>query len=278
MSDYNENIDDEEVSPKPYSKHRKQDESNFKFDFDMNLDARRLLPFVIIAFIFFMSLFFIFLLFDGVIMPALVHSKDIVKVPDLSGKTLDEGISQISRSNLSYKISHEIYSEEFPSRTILKQVPYPGSEVKEGRTVYLTLSKGKETVAVPYLIGLPVGSAGVELVKRGLELGEVNYDFSETIGRDSIMSQSVSASKYLPYGSVVNVVVSQGSNATDPIPSLIGLWLDEVIGVIEDNGFQLGNVNFQQSETFTPNTILGQNPAPGELRLKGTQIDITVSK
>jgi eukaryotic-like serine/threonine-protein kinase len=276
LSDYQENIDNEESTPKPFSKYRKQEDNIFKFDF--NLNPKMLVPFVIIVFIFFMSLFLIFLLFDGVIMPALVHSKNVVTVPDISGKSFDEGLVQLSKANLAYKISHEIYSEEFPRRTIVKQVPYPGSEVKEGRTVYLTLSKGKETVAVPYLIGLPIGSARIELMKRGLELGEINYDFSETIGRDSIISQNITSSKYVPYGSAINIIVSQGSNATDPIPSLIGLWLNEVVAVIEENGFVLGNVNYQQSETFTPNTILGQNPPQGELHPKGTSIDITVSK
>lgn len=278
MPSYDENNENNNFEPKPYSKYRKQDDKNFNFNFNMNFDARKLLPYGLVVFIFFMSLYLFFLLFDGIIMPSLIHSKDIIKVPDLSGKNLDEGIAIVANSKLAYKISHEVYSEEFPNRTIVKQVPYAGSEVKEGRTVYLTVSKGKETVSVPYMVGLPVGVARVELLKRGLELGEINYDFSETIGKDSIMAQSINSNKYVPYGSAVNIVVSQGSNARDPIPSLIGLWLDEVNAIIEANGFELGNINYVQSETFTPNTIVSQFPIQGELHPKGTRIDITISK
>lgn len=211
-------------------------------------------------------------------MPSLVHSKKIVKVPDLTGKSLDEGINVIASNKLSYKISHEIYSEEFPARTIVNQAPAAGAEVKEERTIYLTVSKGKETVSVPYLVGLPLSKARIELMNKGLELGEINYDFSEKIGRDSIMSQSISASKYVPYGSIINITVSQGSNAQESVPVLTGLWLEEVNYVLEEYGFVLGNVSYQQNETFTPNTVISQFPPPNEMHLKGTRIDVTVSK
>lgn len=274
----NSDNNNEERNYKPYSKYRERDDDGFKFKFNWNLSPKIAMPYFVILMIFILSLYLVFLLFDGVIMPSIVHSKELIKVPNLTGKNLDEGIAVIASKKMAYKISHEIYSEEFPSRTIVQQVPYPDSEVKEGRTIYLTVSKGKETVSVPYLISLTISQARIELMKRGLELGEINYDFSETIGKDTIMSQSIFASKYVPYGSVIDITVSQGSNAIIEIPNLVGLWLEEVHYVITENGFELGNITYQSSETFTPNTVISQFPSQGELHPKGTRIDVTVSK
>lgn len=276
ITEQNSDNDLEVNPPKPFSKYRKDDEPGFKLN--LNLNPKKSVPYLLVVFIFIMSLYLVFLLFDGIIMPAFVHNKDIVKVPDLTGKSIDEGSRILVNNHLAFKIAQEIYSEEYPPQTIVKQVPYIGMEVKEGRTIYLTVSKGKETVSVPYIINLTLNQARFELRKRGLEIGDIEYDFSDYIGRDSIMNQGVKAGSFLPYGSTVTITISQGSNSQMPIPALVGLKFEDIDAILSETGFILGNINYQSSETFTPNTIISQNPAQGELYITGTKIDITVSK
>ncbi|MBX3042674.1 MAG: PASTA domain-containing protein [Candidatus Kapabacteria bacterium] len=277
MSEQEKNIE-EEKRHKPYSKYRNQNDTESNFRLNLSFKPKHALPYLIVILIFILSLYLVFLLVDGVLMPALVHNKKLVKVPDLTGKSLNEGLALISGAKLAYKISHEIYSEEYPSRTIVKQVPYHNMEVKEGRTLYLTVSKGKETVSVPYLINLPLSKARLELMNKGLELGEISYDFSETVGRDSIMAQSEQRNKFVPYGSVIHITVSQGSNAQEEVPMLTGLWLEEVSFVLDEHGFELGNITFQKNETYTLNTVIAQFPPAGEMHRKGTRIDVTISQ
>ncbi len=278
MSENEQNIENgtSDNVPKPYSKYRPKDDEGLKLNFKVN--PKQSLPYLIVAFIFFMSLYLVYLFVDGIIIPSIVHSKDLVQIPNLSGKNLDDGMRILTERGLGYKIAKEIYSEEFPSRTIVNQSPVKGSEVKEGRTVYLTVSKGKETVSAPYLMGMSLSQARLEIVKRGLEIGEINYDFSDYIGKDSVMGQGISGGRYVPFGSVINLTVSQGSDSQIPVPALIGLKYEDVEFLLVEQGFILGNVSYQYSETFTPNTVIEQNPPQGELHLNGTTVDIIVSK
>jgi serine/threonine-protein kinase len=268
--------DNQQTIHKPYSKFRDKNDDGFKLK--LNFDPKTSLPYVVIVLIFILTMFFVFLVFDGIIMPSIVHNKSLVKVPDLTGKALDVGIREVVNKSLNYKVVQEIYSEEFPSQTIVKQVPSPNLSVKEGRTIYITLSKGKEMVTVPNLVGLPIGKVRVELMKIGLELGEIDYDNSEFIAKDTIMAQNIRGGQKVPYGSSVNIVISLGSDAQISVPSFIGLRYDEVLDIITNSGFILGEITYQQSETFTPNTIIGQTPEAGEIANKSSVINIIISK
>lgn len=271
----NENNNQEKIH-KPYSKYRNKDNENFGIK--LNYDIKKLSPYLIILLIFFLSLYFVFLLFDGIIMPSIVHSRDLVKVPNLSGKSLDEAIIELQKNKLSYKVVQEIYSEEYPENVVVKHIPTSNLEIKEGRTIYLTLSKGKEMVAVPNLIGFPISIVRNELSKVGLELGEINYDNSEFIAKDTVMAQSISIGKMVPYGTSVNIVISLGSNIQISVPSLVGLRYDEVIELLQKTGLSIGEISYKQSETFTPNTIIGQDPEAGEFVDKSILINLIISK
>ncbi len=271
----NENNNQEKIH-KPYSKYRNKDNENFGIK--LNYDIKKLSPYLIILLIFFLSLYFVFLLFDGIIMPSIVHSRDLVKVPNLSGKSLDEAIIELQKNKLSYKVVQEIYSEEYPENVVVKHIPTSNLEIKEGRTIYLTLSKGKEMVAVPNLIGFPISIVRNELSKVGLELGEINYDNSEFIAKDTVMAQSISIGKMVPYGTSVNIVISLGSNIQISVPSLVGLRYDEVIELLQKIGLSIGEISYKQSETFTPNTIIGQDPEAGEFVDKSILINLIISK
>lgn len=276
IQSHNEESQKNQKVHKPYSKFREIDDNNFKFK--ISLDGRKLAPYGIVILIFFLSLYFFFLLFDGIIMPALVHSKDMTKVPDITGKPINDAARILANHNLKYKVNQQVFSEEYQSQHIVKQVPFPGKSVKQGRTIYLTLSKGREMVSVPQLIGFPLSKARVELMKFGLEMGEINFENSEYIPKDTIMSQSMPGGKLVPYGSVVDVVVSLGSNQQIEMPNLVGLRYDEIFEVINQLGLVVGNVTYKDSETFTPNTVIYQTPIGGGLTSKSTPIDLIISK
>lgn len=269
--------DREEIVHKPYSKFRPRDKYKF-FGLEMNFNFKSSLPYFAVIGIFFLSVYLLLMVFDAWIMPAMIHNRDMVKVPNVTGANLKSASSALKQRGLNFGISTEQYSEEYPPETVIMQVPAADIEVKVGRTVYLTLSKGKEKVSVPHLIGQHLNTARFELMKRGFQIGEITYEFSDLIAKDSIIKQSISSGKIVPYGEIVHLVVSKGSDAQVPVPSLIGHTLDEARDILSAKGFIIGNIQYNVSETFTSNTIIGQNPSQSELAPHGTRIDIVISK
>jgi serine/threonine-protein kinase len=259
--------------PKPYSKYREKEE-----EYKLNINFKKLMPYIYVLAMFLAAVLLILIIFDIFLMPAMVHDRHTVKVPSVYGKNLNEATQILQNAKLNFKVSNQQYSENSAPDIILKQSPDAGELVKEKRTIYLTVSKGKETVAMPMLIGLPVRVARLELMKRGLELGNVLYDYSDFVAKDTIAAQAVNAGSMVPFGKVIDVTVSRGSNAQTVVPVLVGNQYNEIEFLLSQNGFILGNVTFKHSDTFTPNTIIEQIPLQGELAPNGSKIDIVVSK
>jgi len=263
----------EEKKHKPYSKYRdKEDEVKISFNIS------NIKPYLIIFSIFIAILIIVLIIFDKILMPNMVFDKKIIEVPSLVGMNLEDGVEKLSQSGLDYKISGHLFSEKFPENTILSQIPQQGLKVKEGRTIYLTVSKGNQKVEVPNLVAYTLRVAKLELMKRGLQLGNVAYDFSELFGNDTIVYQNKPIGDLVPYGTEIDVVVSQGSNLTLTTPNLIGLRLDEAEKIIIENGFTLGTVTYKENGTFTSGTIYEQIPFPGEILPPNTMINLIISR
>lgn len=235
-------------------------------------------PYSIVIFGYAAALLIFILIFDNFVMPYAVNSNEKVKVPSIVGKDIEIANSELERANLESRVIKETYSEKYAQGFVLTQTPNPGSMVKTGRPILVTISKGKEKVSVPYLIGTNLRNARVNLMQRGLELGEITYQFNENYSKDTIFSQNKQAGSFVPYGSKVDIVISKGSELQNRIPMLIGYSMEEINAVIAESGFILGAISYRVSETYLPNTVIDQNPKPEMTAPPGTPINIVVSK
>ena len=244
----------------------------------MTDNFRNVLKYLGVTVGFFFTIILLVVLIDKLLLPALIHDKDNVVVPNLQGKQLAEAEQLISQSKLSLAKVNEQYNEKSPSGTVMSQTPKAGSEVKSGRSIYLTVSKGLELVTVPYVVGMPYRTARVTLKNRGIEVGNVTYQNSETMGSDTVVSQLTSSGKSIPYGTAIDLVVSKGAEAQVKVPNLIGKRIDDIQKILSESGLSMGSINYLKHETYLPNTVVSQSPASGEVTNKGTAINVTISK
>lgn len=235
-------------------------------------------PYILIASAFLASLMILLIIIDQWILPGIIHSGDPVKVPYLIGKNIETAKQILSDADLDIEKVIEQYSETVPAGQVINQIPKPGIFVKEGRNLYITVSKGKETVKMPFLIGQALSMARRTLQKNGLNLGEVTYAFSEGYGGDTVIIQSVNAGQDIVYGASVNIVVSRGSEQQVSVPNLIGLSYSEALSLIVESGLIIGGLDSARSDTYMSNTIIGQTPAAGEMASKNSLIKLTITK
>lgn len=243
-----------------------------------NLNLTKYIPYFLITLIFALCLYLTLLFFDGFLMGKLVHDRSVVKIPNIIGKNKSEAISSLKDLQLEPRIKNEQYSEAMPSGVIISQSPSPNSEVKIGRPIYIIVSKGRETVIVPYLTGMTITDAKNTITKQGLVLGNIFYQRNEFYGKDTVFSQTYGAGARVPYGTTLNIVVSRGNEAMVAVPVLIGQKYEEIENILKANNLVLGNVTYRSSETFTSNTIIEQTPAQFESVYSGTPISIVVAQ
>ena len=235
-------------------------------------------PYLIITASFTASLILILIIIDSWILPAVIHSGDQIPMPNLVNKNIDDVKIILNDANLDIEKISEQYSENYPKGHVLSQIPKPGKIVKEGRNIYLIVSKGMETVKVPFLIGQSLFTARRTLQAAGLTIGDIQYAFSDGYGADTIIVQNVQANSDVIYGASIGVVISRGSEFQISVPNLIGLSYSEALSSIIESKLILGITDSIPSDTYLPNTVIRQTPYSGELVGKNTLINIVVTK
>lgn len=227
------------------------------------------------------GVFAIFVLFtfiaDVFIMPWYVDSEEVV-VPNLVGQSKEEASKVLIANNLNPVVEGPRYSEDFPIDHIIHQRPEAGTIVKTNRQVHIVYSGGNPLTKMPNLIDKTLRDAKVSIERMGFELGNVSEVKSETEA-NTIVDQYPKEGANLQKGTKVNLKVSVGPNiGMVRVPELLSLSLREAKELIQQNSLVLGKINYQDSKTLLPNTVVAQYPAKNRLVNIGESIDLFITK
>ncbi|MCU0331710.1 MAG: PASTA domain-containing protein [Candidatus Kapabacteria bacterium] len=203
---------------------------------------------------------------DQAILPAVTSASGEVRVPTFTGMSRHRAEALAQSHGLVIHSVREQYSDTAVKGRVLSQLPYPGAIVKEGRHIYLTVSRGIESVFVPSLVGMTQREARLSLMKVGLSLGDVSYEYSDSVAHGRIVAQGIVAGQNVAYGTVVDVVLSQGPQGL-PIPLVEGLPASEAKSQLEALGYAI-SIRYTPSGLYESNTVVRQIPkdtilAPG---------------
>lgn len=234
----------------------------------------------IVFFSFCIGLAILLIITDSYILPAYVHDVAKVQVPDLIGKKYSDAQIILSNIDLNENVILKQFNENYQPDYVINQTPKPGTYVKCGRHIILTISKGGESVQMPNISGMRLRAARIRLLKSGLYIGNIAYQYSDSVGVDTVISQNIASYKKISFGSYIDLIVSKGQHAEIIIPHLTGKSLIEAEQLLNDAGLELGIVSNTYDEiyaaTYMTNTIVNQFPPPGELASKNTKVDVTI--
>lgn len=223
------------------------------------------------------AVFLIGVMVDQLLLPWIVSMTDTISVPGVVGKNVSTASQELANAGLVVMEPREQYSASIAKGTVMSQLPYANATVKEGRRIYLTISKGIETIRVPSLYGLTMRDARLSLMRIGLQLGDVTYETSDAIAVDRIAAQGVPAGAEIPSDGIISVVVSRGSTGVR-IPSLVGLSLEEAQGILLDAGLIVGTLSYKESGAFDSGVVLAHDPPADSSVAVGTPVQITVAR
>jgi serine/threonine-protein kinase len=149
--------------------------------------------------------------------------------------------------------------------------------VKEGRRIYITVSKGVETMSMPSLYGATMRDARITIMRLGLQSGDMSYDTSSSIPAGKVMGQSLSAGASVASGAEVHLVISRGTSMVR-VPQLISLMQDEAEQLLRDLGLMPGTVTSVPSSAFQSGTVMHQEPPADSLVALGTTVTFVTAK
>lgn len=226
----------------------------------------------------FVVLFLFLLLFDRMIMPAVVHSGRECILPDITNLSLKEAEETLQKRDLSLQVLADEYNTLKPPGTILSQSPPPQAKVKKGRIVKVVISKGEKMVSVPNLKGVSLRQAELMLDQEDLKVGEVDWVPSDSFPEDVVVENSPSAGLSVPLGMSINLKVSLGIFPdTVVVPNLVGTSLTEAKDLLKEFGLEVGEIKYEFKKELLPETVLEQFPPEGVEAEKGTKVDLKVN-
>jgi eukaryotic-like serine/threonine-protein kinase len=219
------------------------------------------------------------ILMDGVVMPIWTRHGDDTRVPNLVGLDLEKATDSLQAYDLRIEKVGEKFELNYPSGTVIFQIPDADSRVKKNQIVKVTLSKGGETVIVPQLGGQSYEQARLTLEEWGLKLGDVTYTESDSLPPQRVISSFPQAGSKVPAGMAINLIINQAQASMDStlVPDLIGKNLDEGRGLLEASELKLHKVKEREEKELLPGTILAQSLEPGRKVPRGTEIDLIIS-
>jgi serine/threonine-protein kinase len=141
-----------------------------------------------------------------------------VQVPRVVGLTQSSAESALQAARLTVSVT-EAPSDK-PTGEVIQQNPGEGARVDEGSTVTLTVSKGREQVAVPDTTGKTEAEARTILEGAGFKVKVVDQPTDNPLEDGIVLSQQPSSGNKSKGSSITIVVgrVTTGGNGVPPPP------------------------------------------------------------
>ncbi len=146
--------------------------------------------------------YFLLDLLLGFVMPIAQRRWATTTVPKLTEMAVEKAKAIAKERGLRAVIDTTVPSLNAPAGTVVGQDPQPGTVVKRGRTVYLTVSSGAKSKTVPDLVGMALEEAVKSLEDVGFTVKtEAIYTLDEEPGY--VMKMYPPPGSSVPIGSTV---------------------------------------------------------------------------
>lgn len=202
---------------------------------------------------------------------------EMVKVPDVTGKTYEEAQKELNKYDLG------IHKSTAPSDTVAKgkiisQDPADGKKVKKHTTVNVVISSGEEAkmTTIPSVVGLAEADAEKALQAKNLVVKKGDPVYSDDVEQGEVVSVSPSEGAEVKEGTTVTLVISKG-NQPATVPKLTGKSQSDAEAALSQAGLS-GNATEDYSDTVEEGVIISQDTDAGKEVSKGTTIGYVVSK
>jgi len=160
---------------------------------------------------------------------------------------------------------------------VVRQSPQPGSIVKSGQRAHVVISLGPQKVSVPELEGKSIRAARVELLRGGLQLGEMTLYPAAGVEPDLVLRQDPPPKSSNAGSPRVNLLVSAPERIEYYVmPDFVGLSLSETPGRIAAARLRLAKVQFLPSTQAPRSTVIAQSPPRGTRIATGTNVELQV--
>ena len=212
------------------------------------------------------------------------HGQELI-VPDLSNMTVEEASQMAQSRQMVVDVTDSVYVKRMKRGAVYRQNPSPGSKVKSGRRIALTINAvNAKQLSMPNLVGLSMRQAKAELLSRGLVLGKliyVNDLATNNVLRQLYENQEIEPGTMVDSEAVIDLVV--GLNSHDfmtYVPDVIGLKHMSALDAVHSNSLNIRSLHFDRTvkdyDDSLSALVYSQMPAPSDSIPVGMGSEVTL--
>lgn len=144
---------------------------------------------------------------------------DAIEVPNVKNINVDEAEVMLNNRELSLVVIDSTYKKDLPTGTVLEQNPVPGSKIKKGRAIYVTINSDRvPLVAIPDIVdNSSLRQAEAKLKAMGIKLTEPQYISGEKdwVYGLSYRGRQLNTGDRVPREAILTLTAGNGSEAVE---------------------------------------------------------------
>lgn len=152
------------------------------------------------------------------------HHGDVSTVPSVKGLEYTEAVTELRKGGFTVEISDSVFESSYPAGTVVEQSPRQGANVKNGRTVYLTIvAFTPRMVSVPQFMNTSLRQGRAMFEGAGIKdirIVEVASEYKDLVLGAKFNGMPLKAGTRIPVTATVTLEVGRGyvdepSDSTD---------------------------------------------------------------
>jgi len=203
-----------------------------------------------------------------------IHGRETT-MPNLTGKSVTEATSMLRSHGLVLKVADRVYSE-LPINVVVRQTPTAGLLMKESQQAHVVLSLGQRQLQIPLLEGNSLRASRIELLRAGLQVGEVTAITAPDKPADEVLIQTPRPGTGAATPRV-DVLISQGPRESAYVmPHFVGMTESDAQRRLDASRLR-HKVNYVTAPQWPHATVIDQSPLAGSRLPAASTIELTVA-
>ena len=117
-----------------------------------------------------------------------IHGREVT-MPNLVGKNVSEASQLLRSRGLVLRVADRVYSD-LPTNVVVRQTPTAGLLMKVSQQAHVVLSLGQRQLSIPRLEGTTLRISRIEMLREGLQIGEVSNITLPNVPADTVVIQN----------------------------------------------------------------------------------------
>ena len=206
---------------------------------------------------------------EVVVSSGLVGSKKAI--PDVRGMSETEAQNELEEAGFKVTSSFQ-YDDSVESGKVISTTPEAGTKAEKGSTVTMLVSQGSNKKTVPDVRGMADATAQSTIKSYGFNVGTVTYDYSDSVEKGMVISQTVEPGTKASAGTSISITVSNGPKPEEKIDiqNFVGQQESALANWAEKNELKINRIRRENSDTYPLGYIISMTPSSGTISKGGT--------